>query len=216
MGCFALRATSLKQILAYTTISQLGYIFLGVAVGEGASLKYSFLYLFFYGTQIFGFVLILVLLQSYTRVTTVHHLSIIKHVNIFYYYILLLLLFSLCGVPPLAGFFIKYFLFLEVYRAGYFVFAFLSLVSGYIMSLIYLNLILALLNDRSFSSMGFSTYQFKQLHIKSIERTSVLVSSVTTFLLVFLAVLITGFIIFVPIGTTSLGNFIVAYFFTLV
>ncbi len=51
---------------------------------------------------------------------------------------------SLAGFPPFAGFFLKYFLFLHVYKAGFFFVALVGVLSGYIMSIIYLQILIEL------------------------------------------------------------------------
>jgi NADH-quinone oxidoreductase subunit N len=50
----------------------------------------------------------------------------------------------LAGFPPFSGFFLKYFLFLHIYKSGFFVLAVAGILSGYIMSIIYLQLLIEL------------------------------------------------------------------------
>lgn len=215
IGCFALRATALKEILAYTTVSQLGYVFLGVVAATPITLKYSFLYLVFYAIQIFGVGTILMFLQRVVQINRIQQLAVIKHINAFYYYALVLIFFSLCGVPPLGGFFVKYFLFLEIYQAGYFGLAFVSLLSGYFMSLIYLNLAIALISSLIFQDYFSFNSGVHTIFTKLEERIFI---KAKIFSYIFLFVLL-GMLIFfmlgLPIMNNMLGNFIVQYCYLL-
>lgn len=145
VGCLAYRAQDLKTILAYTTVSQLGYIVAGFIVSSPLAIKYSLIYLGVYCLQLIGIFVIFLILQAKYDFTNLNQLFLVKKYNSFYYYLLFVIFFSLSGIPPLSGFFTKYFLFLQIYDAGFFMVAIFGLISGFIMAIIYLQIVLQLM-----------------------------------------------------------------------
>lgn len=145
VGCLAYRTQDLKTILAYTTVSQLGYIVAGFIVSNPLAIKYSLLYLGVYCLQLIGIFVIFLILQSKYDFTNLNQLFLVKKYNKFYYYLLFAIFFSLSGIPPLSGFFTKYFLFLQIYNSGFFMVAIFGLISGFIMAIIYLQIVLQLM-----------------------------------------------------------------------
>lgn len=145
VGCLAYRAQDLKTILAYTTVSQLGYIVAGFIVSSPLAIKYSLIYLVVYCLQLIGIFVIFLILQAKYDFTNLNQLFLVKKYNKFYYYLLFVIFFSLSGIPPLSGFFTKYFLFLQIYKSGFFMIAVFGLISGFIMAIIYLQIVLQLM-----------------------------------------------------------------------
>jgi NADH-quinone oxidoreductase subunit N len=109
VGCLAYRAQDLKTILAYTTVSQLGYIMAGFIVSHPLAIKYSLIYLVVYSLQLVGIFVIFVILQAKYDFTNLNQLFLVRKYNKFYYYLLFVIFFSLSGIPPLSGFFHKIF-----------------------------------------------------------------------------------------------------------
>ncbi len=149
VGCLAYRSQDLKTIIAYTTVSQLGYIVAGFTVSNPLAIKYSLIYLFVYSLQLIGIFVIFLILQAKYDFTNLNQLFLVKQYDKFYYYLLFVIFFSLSGIPPLSGFFIKYFLFLQVYKSGFFLVAIFGLISGFIMALIYLQIVLQLMTVKA-------------------------------------------------------------------
>lgn len=145
VGCLAYRSQDLKTILAYTTVSQLGYIVAGFIVSSPLAIKYSLIYLGVYCLQLIGIFVIFLILQAKYDFTNLNQLFLVKKYNKFYYYLLFVIFFSLSGIPPLSGFFTKYFLFLQIYHSGFFMVAIFGLISGFIMAIIYLQIVLQLM-----------------------------------------------------------------------
>jgi len=145
VGCLAYRSQDLKTILAYTTVSQLGYIVAGFIVSNPVAIKYSLIYLVVYCLQLIGIFSIFIILQAKYDFTNLNQLFLVKKYNKFYYYLLFVIFFSLSGIPPLSGFFTKYFLFLQIYNSGFYMVAIFGLISGFIMAIIYLQIVLQLM-----------------------------------------------------------------------
>ena len=145
MGCLAYREQDLKTLFTYTTISQMGYIMSGVLVQNAEALKLALFYLLMYCFQLVAVFTILLSLQSKYNITNINQVYLIRYYNRFYCYVLVFIFFSFAGLPPLSGFFLKYFLFLHIYSSGFFILAVLGLISGFIMSIIYFQVVIQLL-----------------------------------------------------------------------
>lgn len=144
VGCLAFRNQDLGQILAYTTVSNLGYILSGIYVGTALSVHYALIYLAVYSVQLISLFIIFIILHKKHKFFNLNQLYLVKQYDKYFYYALVLIFFSLAGVPPLAGFFTKYFLFLQLWKAQAYILALAGLVSGFIMSIIYLQITLQL------------------------------------------------------------------------
>lgn len=144
IGCFAYRSTDLKTIIALTTVSQMGYVLAGLISHDVMAIKYAIIYLLVYILNLSGIFIIFIKLQKYFFLTNLNQLFIIKNYSKKWFYILFVLFASLGGFPPFAGFFLKYFLFLHIYKAGFFALAAAGIISGYVMSIIYLQILMEL------------------------------------------------------------------------
>jgi NADH-quinone oxidoreductase subunit N len=141
IGCLAYREQDLKTILAYTTVSQMGYVLSGCISFNAEAIKFSLYYLVVYCVHLIALFTILLILQEKYHFTNLNQLYLLRYYNKTYWYLLIIIFFSFAGVPPFSGFFLKYFLFLHVYNAGLFMVALCGILSGFCMALIYLQVI---------------------------------------------------------------------------
>jgi NADH-quinone oxidoreductase subunit N len=121
LGAFAaLRQTDLKRLLAYSAIGQMGYALLGVAAGSDDGVQAVFVYLTLYLVMIVGTFGCLLCLNGKGPygVQKIEDLSGIAKLHPNIAFILALFMFSLAGVPPLAGFFAKLYVFKAALSAG--------------------------------------------------------------------------------------------------
>jgi len=114
LGAFAaLRQTDLKRLLAYSAIGQMGYVLMGIAAGNNEGAQAVFVYLILYLIMIIGTFGCLLSLQGRNPygIKNIEDLSGISALHPRIAFILALFMFSLAGIPPLAGFFAKLFVF---------------------------------------------------------------------------------------------------------
>ncbi len=137
---FALRQQNLKRFMAFSSISQAGYLMLGVIAGTSQGMTALVYYVLVYlcsNLGVFGVISIIeqrsgrVRLEDYNGLyTTNPRLSAVMMFS----------LFSLAGIPPFAGFFSKFFIFMSAAGEGFYLLVLLALVNT-ILSLYYYLLI---------------------------------------------------------------------------
>lgn len=140
---FAVRQKNLKRLMAFSSISQAGYIMLGVIAGNSAGLTSLTFYVLVYTVANLAiFSIITVIEQRSNKVTLGDYAGLYK-TNPKLSFIMTLALFSLAGIPPFAGFFSKFFIFMAPFK-GNEVLVFISLVNTIISLYYYLLVVKAM------------------------------------------------------------------------
>ena len=158
---FAIRQQNLKRFLAFSSISQAGYIMLAVisASAEGmSSLVYYILVYMVANLAAFG--VISVIEQKSGKVEMDDYNGLYK-TNPKLSLIMTLALFSLAGIPPFAGFFSKFFVFMSAFGAGFHLLVFIALVNTVISLFYYLLVIKAMYikpNDNPIATFKSDAY----------------------------------------------------------
>lgn len=133
---FAIRQQNLKRFLAFSSISQAGYLLLGVisgtATGMSAMVYYLLVYMFS-NLAIFGVVSVI---EDRTGKITIKDYNALYRTNPKLSVVMMLALFSLAGIPPFAGFFSKFFIFSAAFQKGFYVLVLVALINT-IVSLYY-------------------------------------------------------------------------------
>ncbi|MCC7430701.1 NADH-quinone oxidoreductase subunit N [bacterium] len=115
----ALQQTNFKRLLAYSSITHAGYLLLGIIAGNELSSQAIMFYLFSYAFMNIGAFAIITLVgnknEQFVNVTDFTGLAKKKPLLAF---LLTIFLFSLAGIPPMAGFFGKYFIFSALIKSG--------------------------------------------------------------------------------------------------
>jgi NADH-quinone oxidoreductase subunit N len=142
---FALRQTNVKRFLAFSSISQAGYLMLGVIGGNAAGMTALVYYILVYlvaNLAIFGIVSI-VEQKSDGKVNIADYNGFYK-TNPKLSLIMTLALFSLAGIPPFAGFVSKFFIFMAAFGAGFKWIVFIALINTVISLYYYLLIVKAM------------------------------------------------------------------------
>ena len=123
----AIPQTNIKRMLAYSSISQAGYFLLGIiansSLGVAAILLYSLFYLFA-NMGAFG---VVIAVSKATGSDEIKDYAYLSKRSPFLAAVMLISLLSLAGIPPLAGFIGKFYLFLSIIEKGQLWLAFLSI-----------------------------------------------------------------------------------------
>ena len=142
---FAILQSDLKRFMAYSSISQAGYIVLGALAGSGqgmASLVYYVIIYIAANLAVFG---IIGIVEQHTGGKTDRSVYAgLYQTNPRLAFGMTLALFSLAGIPPFAGFFSKFFVFAAAFHAGHWQVVFLALVNTIISLYYYLLVVKAM------------------------------------------------------------------------
>jgi len=144
LGAFAaLKQTDLKRLLAYSAIGQMGYALLGLAAGNDDGIQAVFVYLAIYMVTIIGTFGCLLCLRGkgHLGVQNIEDLSGISTLHPKIAFILAAFMFSLAGIPPLAGFFAKLYVFKAAISAGLFGLAIIGVLTSVVASYYYLKIV---------------------------------------------------------------------------
>lgn len=142
---FAILQSDLKRFMAYSSISQAGYIVLAVLAGSAqgmASLVYYIAVYVVANLAVFG--VISAVEQQTGGETARETYNGFYRTNPRLSFVMTLALFSLAGIPPFAGFFSKFFVFASAFHAGHWLVVFLALVNTIISLYYYLLIVKAM------------------------------------------------------------------------
>ncbi|MBP1675896.1 MAG: dehydrogenase subunit [Bacteroidetes bacterium] len=138
---FAIRQQNIKRFLAFSSISQAGYIMLGVISGTAlgmSSLVYYVLVYMFSNLAVFGVVTII---ENHADKTSIRDYTGLYYTNPKLSIVMALALFSLAGIPPFSGFFSKYFIFSAAFKEGFYVLVFIALANTVVSLYFYLKVV---------------------------------------------------------------------------
>jgi len=133
----ALIETDLKRIIAYSTISQIGFIFFGLAVGSGVAVAGGILYILMHGIAKGGLFLCAGIIEQNTKTKDITKLGGLAASMPITAVSFLLCAFSVMGIPPFGGFFSKYLVFAGAAQAGQLWIGFVFM-AGAFLTIIYL------------------------------------------------------------------------------
>jgi NADH-quinone oxidoreductase subunit N len=116
----AIAQTNLKRMLAYSTISHMGFLLLGILSGSKSGYAASMFYIISYALVSLGaFGIILLLSREHFEAETLDDLKGLNQRSPWAAFVMLTMMFSLAGVPPFVGFFAKLSVLEAVLEAGY-------------------------------------------------------------------------------------------------
>ena len=152
---FAIRQKDIKRFFAFSSISQAGYIMLGVmsgtAQGMTATVYYILVYLF---SNLAAFGVITAVENRSGRTDIAAYNGLYKS-NPKLAFVMMIALFSLGGIPPFAGFFSKFFIFAAAAAKGDYVLVFIALVNTVVSLYYYLLIIKAMfINEAEGEGLG--------------------------------------------------------------
>lgn len=144
----AIAQTNLKRMLAYSTIAHVGFILLGIVAGTPAGIQAALFYTLVYVIMAAGSFGFLVLLSSRgEEVEEIDDLRGLWQRSPWFALMLLLLMVSMIGVPPLAGFYAKWWILSALLNAGYLGLAIVAVVASVVGAFYYLRVIRVMLFD---------------------------------------------------------------------
>jgi NADH-quinone oxidoreductase subunit N len=176
LGAFAgLVQNNIKRLLAYSSIANMGYAMLGLLPGVPEGIAAVIIYVSIYMAMLAGvFAILMSLKRSGKAIENIPDFAGLSKTSPFIAYALAGLLFSMSGIPPLAGFFGKFFVFQAAVAGGYMVVAVIGLLTSVVGAYYYIRLIKIMFFDESVGPIDEN---------KSLSRHMVTVGSVAFILL---------------------------------
>jgi NADH-quinone oxidoreductase subunit N len=143
LGAFAaIGQTNIKRLMAYSSIGHMGYALIGLAAGTADGVQGVLVYMAIYVAMTLGtFACILAMRRPDGAVERISDLAGLARTKPSMAFFLAMMLFSLAGVPPLAGFFAKFYVFLAAVKAGLYTLAVLGVVISVIGAYYYLAIV---------------------------------------------------------------------------
>ena len=145
----AIGQTNLKRLIAYSSIGHVGYILAGLATGSNDGIQNSVIYITIYILMNLGlFSCLLMMKRNNKYFEDIEDLSGLSKNHPLLSLSLLLILFSLAGIPPLAGFFAKFYIFKSVLEQSMYFLAIVGLLSTVVAAFYYLRIIKIMYFDK--------------------------------------------------------------------
>ena len=145
----AIGQTNLKRLIAYSSISHIGYALAGLATGSNAGIQSSVIYITIYILMNLGlFSCLLMMRRNNEYFESIDDLSGLSKNHPLLSLSLLIILFSLAGIPPLAGFFAKFYIFKSVLEQSMYFLAIVGLLSTVVAAFYYLRIIKIMYFDK--------------------------------------------------------------------
>ena len=145
----AIGQKNIKRLMAYSSIGHIGYVLAGVATGTTSGYMSSVIYITIYVVMNIGAFACIFLMKKNGKYTEeISELSGISKSHPLIAISFLIILFSLAGIPPLGGFFAKFYVFMSVIESEMYVLAVIGLLTTVISAFYYLKIIKIIYFDR--------------------------------------------------------------------
>ena len=140
LGSFAaIGQANIKRLMAYSSIGHMGFVLIGLAAGTEDAIRGVAIYLVIYAIMTLGaFAAILTMRVDGKPVEKISDLAGLSHSNGAMAFFFSMLMFSLAGVPPLGGFFAKYYVLLPAVQAGLYPLAVIGVLASAVAAYYYL------------------------------------------------------------------------------
>jgi NADH-quinone oxidoreductase subunit N len=149
LGSFAaIGQRNIKRLMAYSSIGHMGFALIGLAAGTSEGVQGVLVYMTIYVTMTLGtFAVILSMRRAAGMVESIDQLAGLARTHPAMAFAMAMLLFSMAGIPPLAGFFAKFYVFLAAIKAGLYVLAVIGVLASVVGAYYYLAIIKAMYFD---------------------------------------------------------------------
>ena len=143
LGSFAaIMQTNLKRLMAYSSIAHMGYALVGIASGILEGISGLLIYMLIYIVMNIGsFIIILSMRRDNQSVEDIYDLKGISKTHPFIAFSFVILMFSMAGIPPLAGFFGKWVVFYSAVNSGLLFLAVIGVLTSVVGAFYYLRII---------------------------------------------------------------------------
>jgi NADH-quinone oxidoreductase subunit N len=155
LGSFAaIGQSNIKRLMAYSSIGHMGFALVGLAAGTVEGAQGVLVYIAIYVAMTLGtFAIILAMKRGGRHVENISDFAGLSRTNPLLAFFFAMLLFSLAGIPPLAGFFAKFYVFVAAIKAGLFTLAVVGVVASVVGAYYYLTIIKVMYFDEPLTTL---------------------------------------------------------------
>jgi NADH-quinone oxidoreductase subunit N len=158
LGSFAaIGQRNFKRLMAYSSIGHMGFALIGLAAATPAGVQGVLVYMAIYVAMTLGtFAVIVAMRRNGIAVENIPDLAGLARTHPMMAFFLAMLMFSLAGIPPLAGFFAKFYVFLAAIDAGLYTLAVIGVLTSVVGAYYYLMIVKTMYFDepaQSFDAM---------------------------------------------------------------
>src|SRR5580700_4266219 len=163
LGAFAaIGQRNIKRLMAYSSIGHMGFALVGLAAGTSEGVQGVLVYMAIYITMTLGvFAVILSMRRDGGMVESIDQLAGLARTHPGMAFLMAMLLFSMAGVPPLAGFFAKFYVFLAAMKAGLYVLAMIGVLASVVGAYYYLAIVKIMYFDEPAEGFNAMPYELK-------------------------------------------------------
>jgi NADH-quinone oxidoreductase subunit N len=163
LGSFAaIGQRNIKRLMAYSSIGHMGFALIGLAAGTSEGVQGVLVYMAIYLTMTLGvFAVILSMRRGERMVESIDQLAGLARTSPTMAFFLAMLLFSMAGVPPLAGFFAKFYVFLAAIKAGLYLLSVIGVLASVIGAYYYLAIVKLMYFDEPVEGFAGMPYELK-------------------------------------------------------
>jgi len=143
VGTFAaLNQTNIKRLIAYSTIAHVGFALIGIVAGTEDGIKGVLLYMTIYLFMVVGiFSVILTMRRERIELIEIENFSGLSKTRPFLAAFMAVFMFSMAGIPPLAGFFAKLYIFLPAIESGFYSLVIIGVLTTVVGAYYYLKIV---------------------------------------------------------------------------
>ncbi len=155
LGSFAaIGQRNIKRLMAYSSIGHMGFALVGLAAGTAEGAQGVLVYVAIYVTMTLGaFAIILAIKRNGQNFENISDFAGLSRTNPLLAFFFAMLLFSLAGVPPLAGFFGKWYVFVAAIRAGLFTLSVIGVLTSVVGAYYYLSIVKTMYFDEPLTKL---------------------------------------------------------------
>jgi NADH-quinone oxidoreductase subunit N len=155
LGSFAaIGQKNIKRLMAYSSIGHMGFALVGLAAGTAEGAQGVLVYIAIYVAMTLGsFAVILTMKRKGQAVENISDFSGLSRTNPLVAFFFAMLLFSLAGIPPLAGFFAKWYVFVAAIKADLFTLAVIGVLTSVVGAYYYLTIVKVMYFDEPLAKL---------------------------------------------------------------
>lgn len=155
LGSFAaIGQKNIKRLMAYSSIGHMGFALVGLAAGTAEGAQGVLVYISIYVAMTLGtFTIILTMKRNGHHVESISDFAGLSRTNPLLAFMFAMLLFSLAGVPPLAGFFGKFYVFVAAIKAGLFTLSVIGVLCSVVGAFYYLSIVKVMYFDEPLTKL---------------------------------------------------------------